>query len=142
LAVPDDGEHARLDGVTLPIAGVVHLGFSGVDVGRRTDVYLPVCAQPVVNRARPALDRRDGWWLAAFGRLKPGVSIDQATAELTAKSRGIFEATLPPSYEPTMAGYYLANTLIAQPAATGVSSLRTRYATSLTLLLSIAGPCS
>jgi predicted permease len=129
----------RLDGRMFQVAGVVAPRFFGVDVGRRTDVYVPICAQPLINATSPALDARDVWWLAAFGRLKPGVSAEQATAELAAKSRPIMEATLPARYEAELATQYVENTLMAEPAATGVSSLRTRYSTSLIVLLSIAG---
>ena len=129
----------RLDRVTVPITGVVSAGFSGVEVGRRTDVYAPICSRPLLNPTRPAVASRDVWWLGVFARLKPGVSVEQATAELKARSPAIFEATLPPNYEPTVAANYLKSELIAEPAASGISSLRTRYADSLAILLAIAG---
>jgi putative ABC transport system permease protein len=129
----------RVDGATLPIAGVVSSTFAGIDVGRRIDVYLPVCARPLIKKTEPALDKQDVWWLAMFGRLKPGVTIDRATAELASLSLGIFAATVSPRYEAADDKAYRAFQLTAMSAETGVSNLRTRYATSLTLLLSIAG---
>ena len=133
------GRTIRLDGQAVPIVGVVSRGFSGVEVGRRVDVFLPLCSRPLIKKTRPALDQRDVWWLAVFGRLKPGVTIEQATAEVRSKSRPIMEATVPPTYEASDAKYYLEHPLQAFPAATGVSGLRARYATSLTVLLAIAG---
>ena len=129
----------RLDGVTVPVIGVVDARFSGVDVGRRVDVYLPICSRPVFKKANPALDRLDVWWLAAFGRLKPGVSVEQASAESASVSAGIFQETVPPNYDAGTAKSYVANRLIAVSAARGVASLGRQYATSLTILLSIAG---
>jgi len=118
---------------------VVRARFTGIEVGRRTDVYLPVCARPLVVPASAALDDREVWWLAVFGRLKPGVTVERANAELETLSPGIFAATVSPHYEAADEKAYRAFQLDAIPAATGVSNLRTRYATSLTVLLSIAG---
>ncbi len=133
------GRALRLDGHLVTIAGVAPRGFFGLDVGRSFDVAVPLCAQAAIRPGERALDRRDVWWLAAFGRLKPGWTIDRATAHLTALSPGIFEATVPPTYRPQDVKGYLAFQLQAFPASTGVSSLRTEYGTSLWLLLSIAG---
>jgi predicted permease len=129
----------RLDGAVLPIIGVVGQRFSGVDVGRRVDVFVPLCARPAIKRAAPALDRRDFWWLAAFGRLAPGATIEQATAELASRSAGIMAATLPPTYAASDVRNYEGLKLQVYDASTGVSSLRSRYAGSLSLLLAIAG---
>jgi len=129
----------RLDGAVIPIAGVVDSRFMGIDVGRRIDVFVPICARPLIKKASSALDARDAWWLAAFGRLKPGVTMEQAGAELAAKSRSVLEATLPPKYAPEDSKGYLENGFVAIPASSGVSVLGNRYGTSLTLLLAIAG---
>jgi predicted permease len=39
--------------------------------------------QPLINRGDPRLTRRDSNWLLLLGRLKPGVSLAQARAEIT-----------------------------------------------------------
>ncbi|HKW02869.1 MAG TPA: ABC transporter permease [Vicinamibacterales bacterium] len=133
------GRTIRLDNQVLPLLGVVSDGFSGVEIGRRTDVYVPICSRPQLKRANPALDEPSVWWLAAFGRLRPGVTVEQANAELTSRSPGIFKSTMPPKYAPADVAAYAAFQLNAFPSSTGVSNLRTRYSTSLTVLLSIAG---
>ncbi len=129
----------RLDGAVFPVMGVVEAGFSGVEVGRRLDVFMPICAWPLINASEPALDQRDYWWLAAFGRLAPGVSIDHASAELASESPGIMTATMPSTYPAPEIAHYAGLTLQAYEAATGVSGLRTQYGDSLVLLLAIAG---
>jgi predicted permease len=133
------GRTLRLDGQPVPVIGVVNRGFSGIEVGRRTDVYLPICAQALIKKSDPAIDARDVWWLAAFGRLTAGTTIDQATAELTSRSPGIFEATVPPKYTADDVKHYQAFQLAPYASGTGVSGLRARYSDSLTVLLSIAG---
>ncbi len=132
------GRTIRLDNQVVPVIGVVQAGFSGVEVGRRVDVFLPICARPNIKRTDPGIDARDVWWLAAFGRLAPGVTVEQASAELAGRSRPIFEATVEPKYTASDATAYQAFQLIAYASATGVSGLRARYSDSLTVLLSIA----
>ena len=58
---------------------------------------------------------------------------------MSAISPGIFEATLPPGYDPEFTKKYLAFKLAAYPAGTGISSLRQDYSDPLWLLLGIAG---
>jgi putative ABC transport system permease protein len=133
------GRQIRLDGQSFPIVGVIARGFSTMEIGRRIDVFMPICSRPLIKRTQPGIDQRDVWWLAAFGRLKAGTTVEQASAELASRSRAIMAATVSPTYAAVDAKGYSELQLQAYPAATGVSGLRARYATSLTLLLSIAG---
>jgi len=134
------GQQIRLDGRPFEIIGVTPPGFFGVEVGRSFDLAVPICSELYVRgEARSALDKPHYWWLAAMGRLKPGVSVAQATAQLDAISGPIFEETVSPVYTATDAKDYLAFRLAAFPAGTGVSNLRRNYETPLWLLLGIAG---
>ena len=74
-----------------------------------------------------------------IGRLKPGWSIERASAQLNAISPAMFAATVEPTYIPRTAKQYLQFRLGGFPAATGVSNLREDYETPLWLLLAIAG---
>jgi putative ABC transport system permease protein len=133
------GQSIRLDGQLFPIIGVAPPGFYGVDVGTTFDVALPICAERLTRGDRSRLEVRRAWWLAAIGRLKPGWSMDRASAQLDAISPGIFAATVEPTYIPRSAKQYLEFRLGAFPAATGVSNLREDYETPLWLLLAISG---
>jgi len=62
-----------LDGHAFEIVGVTPPEFFGVEVGHTFDVAVPLCAEPFTRAGgRSSLERRDGWFLAAMGRLKPG----------------------------------------------------------------------
>ena len=122
------------------IIGVASAGFYGVEMGRYFDVAAPLCAEPIVDGNEDAvLTRRDYWWLASMGRLKPGWTIERATAQLRAASPGLFEATLPESFNPEQAKRFLAYRLAAFPGGSGVSELRSNYESPLWLLLALAG---
>jgi putative ABC transport system permease protein len=123
----------------IPIIGVAARDFYGVEVGRNFDVAVPLCAEPLVNSDGSMLKNQAGWWLSVMGRLKPGWSLEHAGAQLRAISPGIFEATLPPQYNPSNKKNYLALKLTAIPGGSGVSDLRESYEQPLWLLLCLAG---
>jgi len=118
------GRKLTLDGHPFELIGVTPPSFFGVEPGRRFDVAIPICSEPLLA-GENGLDKRHFWWLAAMGRLKPAWSAAQATAHLGSVSAGIFEATLPPTYRPENAKTYLAFKLAAFPAGSGVSGLST-----------------
>jgi len=121
-----------------PIIGVTRPSFYGVEVGRYFDVAAPLCAERIVDAGDAMLDATDMWWLASMGRLKPGWTIERATAQLRAISPGVFEATLPTNFNPQQAKDFLSYKLGVRPAGTGVSDLRGDYEDPLWLLLALA----
>ena len=133
------GKKLTLDYHPVEVIGVTAASFSGLEVGRSFDVALPVCSQPVLGGEDNYLDVRYDWWLTVMGRLKPGLSLENVTAQLSSVSPGIFEATLPPGYDADHTKKYLAFKLAAYPAGRGVSSLRNDSSDPLDLLLAITG---
>ncbi len=133
------GRKLTLEGHPFEIVGVTPASFYGVDVGRSFDVAIPICSEPMIHGEDTVLDMRHGWWLAAMGRLKPGWTLAQATAQLTAASPAMLEATLPPVYDAEASKKYFAYKFGAFPADTGFSNLRRNYESPLWLLLGTAG---
>lgn len=132
--------NVRLDGRLFPIVGVTPAGFFGVEIGRRFDVAIPVCADPMFYEpGKNRIPVRTAWWLAAMGRLKPGWTIGRANAQLQAVSPAVMQETLPPFYRPDGAKKYLANKLTATTGAMGVSQLRRQYEDPLWILLGTTG---
>ena len=118
--------------------GVTPAGFSGLEVGRGFDVAVPLCVEPAINGGNRLASATD-WWLVAIGRLKPGWTLERATAQLQAISPGIFETTISPTYPPASAPRYKAFKLEAAPGDAGVSMLREAYEHPLWMLLAAAG---
>ncbi|MFZ0593166.1 MAG: hypothetical protein WAM39_22100 [Bryobacteraceae bacterium] len=52
-------------------------GFTGVDVGRESDIYVPICAERSIGGDNGLLDGRRGGWLRVIGRPNPGPSMNQ-----------------------------------------------------------------
>ena len=128
------GRSLTIDGHAYDVVGVTPADFFGVEVGRAYDVAVPLCAEPYSMGGDSWLDRKDAWFLGAMGRLKPGWSLEQATAHLDTLSPSMTAETLP-NYRPEDAKRYLAFRLGAFPASTGVSNLRHEYEAPLWLLL-------
>jgi putative ABC transport system permease protein len=133
------GKTLSLDGHRLPIMGIAPANFFGVDVGRNFDVAVPTCAEPLINGENSHLAKRNHWWLAIIGRLKPGWNVARADAQARAMSSAVFETTVPPNYRPDEAKYYTQYKLSALAAGSGVSGIREQYQEPLLLLLGIAG---
>jgi predicted permease len=133
------GKELTLAGRSLEIIGVTAAGFFGLEIGQSFDIAVPICSEALLLGKNSQLDSGTTWWLTIMGRLKPGWSLEQATAHLNSISSGIFQVTLPAGYPAVSVDNYLGFKLAAFPAGTGISQLRETYSTPLWLLLAIAG---
>ena len=118
--------HAHARSPPFTIVGVMPPGFAGPDVGRLDDVVIPFAAEPVLRGVDSGLDERKMWWLEIMGRLRPGVSLEQANAALVTLQPGIRAASTPAD-----AKSFLEDPLTLVSASTGRSPLRTRFETPL-----------
>lgn len=136
------GSTLRLNGQSFPVIGVTQPGFFGTDVGDRFDVALPICAEAVLSGQGSMLDARSAWWLLAMGRLRPGLSLEQANARLALLSPATVEPVVPEEWPPNMQEEFRHFTLTAVPAATGLtgfSGVRDRYRRPLEILMILVG---
>jgi putative ABC transport system permease protein len=116
------------------IVGVTPPSFTGLEVGERFDVALPLCAAALWDTR---LDRRDRWWLTIMGRIAPGWTITRANEQLRALSPGVLDATIPPGYDAGLVEGYRAIRFGVVSSARGVSRLREAHGTSLSMLLGL-----
>jgi predicted permease len=75
------GRTLHLGNQVLTIVGVTPPTFRGLTVGIAPDVTLPIRTADVFRRPG-SLQARSAWWVYVMGRLKPGVTAEQAQAEL------------------------------------------------------------
>jgi putative ABC transport system permease protein len=125
----ENSTRLKVDGDLYEVVGVTPPGFFGLVVGETFDIALPLC--------RPRVVAREVFDVNVIGRLRDGWTIDRASAQLNAMSPGIFEVTAPTGYSAESIERFKSFRLGAYSAATGVSSLRERYDTSLRLLFGI-----
>ncbi|HVX39824.1 MAG TPA: ABC transporter permease [Gemmatimonadaceae bacterium] len=133
------GRTISLNRHPVPIVGVIAGAFGGVDVGRANDVYVPLCAKPVIGDFPGVLDLRANWWLYVMGRVKPQLSLAQARAGLASIAPATFSATLPENWPAQVQARYLKRSFNVAPAAGGISDLRLSYQRALYVLMAIVG---
>ncbi len=133
------GSTLTIENHPVQVIGVTPPAFSGLEVGRKFDLAVPVCSITGFYPGDASLSRRDYFGLAVMGRLKPGWTLARTSAQLEAISPGLIEATMPDRYSAQALETYRKFRLAAYPAGNGVSSLRKQYDTSLWLLLGTTG---
>ncbi|MGH9406037.1 MAG: ABC transporter permease, partial [Terriglobia bacterium] len=133
------GSTISLSSHPFEVIGVAQRGFYGMNVGRKFDVAAPICATVLFDGKESRLVHRSWWWLSVVGRLKPGISPAQASARLKVLSPGILTAALPESWSSDLQKEFVRETMVAVPAAAGVSALRREYKEPLDLLMAVVG---
>jgi predicted permease len=83
------GRHVLLNGADVTIIGVAPRGFHGILASYDMDVWLPVTLQPVLQNGNNRLADRSSRFLQGTARLKPGVTLAQADAEMRALARNV-----------------------------------------------------
>jgi putative ABC transport system permease protein len=112
------------------IVGVMPPGFFGPDVGRITDVLLPFAAEPLIRGPESQLAAKGSTWLQIMVRLKSGQSVEQANAALAGVQQ-LQTLQLARTRNPER--------LTLVTAATGDSSLRSRFETPLLAMVVAVG---
>jgi predicted permease len=82
------GKTLAIAGHPLTIVGVAPRGFVGATPGARPQVFAPLTLE-WLRRPTPLNDDRLFYYAYVFGRLKPGVTIEQAQGALNATYRGL-----------------------------------------------------
>jgi predicted permease len=91
------GWSVTLNGYPYTVIGVAPRGFNGMELGEVPEFWLPLSAHvqlmpsPVKdwNFAEARMRNRGTHWISATGRLKSGVSLSQAEAELQVRARQV-----------------------------------------------------
>jgi predicted permease len=95
------GRQLLLNGNTFTVIGVLPAGFDGLQLGVARDLYVPMMMQAVMRPPRAGysgemnpdlLNVRTNRWLFSVGRLKPGVTAEQAQASLALIAKQLEEA--------------------------------------------------
>jgi predicted permease len=136
------GSTVRLNGSPFTVIGVSAPGFEGTDVGLQTQVWTPVTMKPVITPTWDALEDERYSWFYLFGRLKPGVSIEEAQAGMRVLYRQRQEEELqaqffqrfPETREP-----FLRQSFSLIPAARGQSNIRFTFERPLIVLQWLVG---
>jgi len=94
------GRTLTLNGNSFSVVGVTPANFSGIETGFAPDFWVPVMMQHQISPAMDLLANRTGYWLFVAGRTKPGLTPEQAQADL-----GVLEKQLAQAYPQSNKGW-------------------------------------
>jgi predicted permease len=83
------------NGHPLTVVGVARKGFQGIQSGRPADLFVPLAMKPQMTPSWNGLEDPKDRWLQLVGRVKPGLSREEAEARLLPLYRGMLEELLP-----------------------------------------------
>jgi predicted permease len=134
------GERILINNVPFTVIGVAPPDFFGVDPAAPPDLYVPVHAnlllEPAIGFSGPAERYLDPnfYWIEVMARLRPGVTIAQAQAELGPRFQGWVAGTASSDFERASLPVLLVNV-----GGLGLNTLRRQYSKPLYLLLTLVG---
>ena len=127
------GKIIRVDDRPLTIVGVAPEDFGGLIVDIAADATVPM------GYVGHELKYRESLWYDVIARLKPGVSMGQARAQMQVLWPGILKATAPDSFEGARRSAFFKLRSDLQPAARGNSYMRRRLEKPLEILMALVG---
>lgn len=124
------GRQLRIERQSYTIIGVTRKWFSGLTTGQPPEVTVPM----------RSTDSRAQLWVCITGRLKEGVAIRQARAQLESFWPAVLLATVPTNAPGLRRQTFLSMRLDLAPVATGVArELRAKFTRPLYVLLGMVG---
>ncbi|MGH7627235.1 MAG: ADOP family duplicated permease, partial [Gemmatimonadaceae bacterium] len=133
------GRSLTINGAPLTIVGVAPRGFTGDIVGQSTELWIPLMMQPVIMPHRNWLEDRSTSWLLLMGRLKPGVSLEQARTQLVELERRSLIAHASASEVGGVERGMRKRPVQVEPGDRGFSYYRAAYAPALFTLMVAVG---
>jgi predicted permease len=133
------GKNLIINGTNFTVVGITPPEFFGVRVRRPPDFWLPISFHPQIELRESFLTEKQAYWLMIVGRLKPGVSMDQANASVDlALRQHLTEEAGSDLTEERQKG--IQNTYVTLVSGEGgISGLRTAYSKPLHMLMAIVG---
>jgi len=137
------GKELLVNNNRLTVIGVSSPEYFGLDPTRAVSVRVPIAMKLQMTPGWDAMEDRRSRWVQVFARLKPGISAQQAQAQLQTQFSALrqmesrdaaFAATAPEVKEK-----FLKGRLEVEEAANGYSGMRRQIAQPLWILMGIVG---
>ena len=129
------GKPIRINNVPFTVIGVTPEGFDGVEPGAAKNLYVPLrTVDAITGGDGPSFTDPNYYWAEIIGRLRPGVTREQANAALSAA----FAQWVAPTAS-TDAQRANLPVLTVSDGGGGLDTLRRRYEKPLLLLQAIVG---
>lgn len=123
------GRSLIVDNFPVTIVGVAPREFVGLEPGLRPDIWVPTAMDLMVHPT----NTNTRYWLKLAARLKPGVSIERARAEMTV----LFQSTIEDEFKRNDDRSVRAWKMELQPAGSGLSRLRDQFENPALVLMAV-----
>jgi len=135
------GKQIVVNGVPAIVCGVAPRAFFGLQAGNSVDIYLDVAMQPRIDArladpGKSAFTDANLWWIEVMGRLKPGVTTQQALANLDVIYRPAALAGVP---KEAQGKALVPPALEVLDAEHGLAGLRNQFSKPLAILMIVVG---
>jgi len=139
------GKELTINNYKMTVVGVAQQGFDGVELGHSPKIFIPIMMEPQILVGDPTdmLKERRNRWVNAFGRLKPGVSQQQAKAALQPFMHSMLEQEVQEAAFAHASAYdrqeFLKCWIDVLPGSQGRSYTRRQLSTPLWVLMATTG---
>src|SRR5215469_14875682 len=137
------GQTIHVNGYPITIIGVAQSGFNGMEPGLPASIFVALNVAPAVRPGFADMLNRRHRWVNVYGRLKPGISIEQARAGLQPLFHQILESEVTEQAFRNATAFdkeqFLKMRLNVLPGAQGNSTLRSQYEPPLWVLTGVVG---
>jgi len=136
------GKTLKIEGEPFTVIGITRSGFTGISADRSPEITIPLNAEPLLSGDKDIqkhLRRADSLFLDAAGRLKDGITLDAARAQLETIWPGIRDSLAPANLALGERTRFLELHLNVEPGEKGSSILRSQFTRPLYVLLGISG---
>ena len=129
-----------INGHPLTVVGIGPPGFHGIEVGRASDVMVPIMMKAEMTPTWNDMDNRRSWWVNVFARLKPDISPRRAEVSLNVLFRQINaeEYKAIKGWPEKDKNKFLQKHLSVLDGSKGLSGLRESGEAPLTVLMAMA----
>jgi predicted permease len=131
------GQVVRVNNYPFTVIGVAPPGFYGDTVGDAQDFWIPVTMQEQIISGRKWLDTYNANWLHLIARLKPGVSVEKAAANVNLVVQQLVSGPLKAKLSKDDIGNLKASKVQVSAGGGGFSDLRGDFRQPLFLLMMI-----
>jgi len=131
------GQTVRLNNYPFTIIGVAPPGFLGDTVGDTQDFWVPIMKQEQLMPGRAFLEDLNTSWLHVMARLKPGISVEQARANVNVAFQQFATGPLSARLSSDDKEELRKSTVEVVPGGKGFSQLRAEFFTLLLVLMTI-----
>jgi predicted permease len=137
------GRTIRVNGYPVTVIGVSQPGFEGIEPGLPASIFVALSVAPAVRPGFNDMLNRRHRWVTVYGRLKPGVTAEQARTGLQPLFQQILESEVADAAFRNATAFdkeqFLKMHLNVLPGSQGNSTLRAQYERPLWVLMGVVG---